>query len=406
LGTDFENEKLEEYLNRWNWRPIFECNERYNETLIHAFYANIVKTGDDEVPWGFHTYVCGKHIDCTLPKMAEYLGLVNDGEEVYLNNSWLPDRNAPSVSSYFTWFNVKDSSASRNLQRGRDPSFVASVLPSIHRLAFAFLNHIVTPKGGFKTNIEHHNLFFLRHLIDGSNRMFNIPFVIISHMRAAFTDSRRILPYPNLIMRILKANECPLVGVPLDIIPKNLWNDLKSHGWKRTHFHEATNSTTYENKGKLVDQWIQAPRAKPNQYTDPALGDVGDDGDSNDEGQASQPQMSNEFQNSVLASLANISLQNTQILKAQEEIRTNQTSIDSRLTSLETNYAKVETHYNDYYSWTRNEFKPMYDGFERLQERYFTRFGGDDEDLNNPGQSSGVGGDDDDDDGDDDPMVP
>jgi hypothetical protein len=231
LGTDFENQKLEEYLNRWNWRPIFECNEPYNETLIHVFYANIVKTGDDEIPWGFHTYVCGKPIDCTLPKMAEYLGLVNDGEEVYLNNSWLPDRLAPSVGSYLSWFNIHTPRGARRvMQKGREPSFVATGLPSIHRLAFALLNHIVTPKGGFKTNIEHHNLFYLRHLIDGSDRMFNIPFVIISHMRAAYTDSRRILPYPNLIMKILKANGAPLVGVPLDIRPKNLWNDLKSHG--------------------------------------------------------------------------------------------------------------------------------------------------------------------------------
>ena len=163
----------------------------------------MLKTANDEQPWGFHTYVCGKEINNTLPKMAEYFELTNEGEDAYLNNVWLPYRNSPRFESYLDWFRVPKRSM---FARSRERTFVSTQLPSIHRLAFTFLNYVVTPKGGFKMNIEYHNTFYLRHLIDGSDRMFNIPFVIISHMRAAYTDGRRILPYENLISKILKAN--------------------------------------------------------------------------------------------------------------------------------------------------------------------------------------------------------
>ena len=425
MGGNFENHKCEEYLNRWSWRSIFECNEPYNDTIVAAFYANMKKTDINEVPWGFHTYVCGKSIDCTLPKMAGYLGLVNDGEEVYLNNSWLTGPNVPKVDDYLKWFRAYHRFHKTTLGyqgeriRGREPSFLASSLPSIHRLAFAFLNYIVTPKGGFKTNIEHHNLFYLRHLLDGSNRLFNIPFVITSHMRATFTDGRRILPYANLITRILKANGIELGNV-WDKRPKNLWDDLKSNGWKLESYDETTGARVYKTKGKLMDEWIRAPNAKPNQYTDPALGTNENDGesvDSDEEGGTSHT--STKFQNSVLTalgtlttSMGDLSTQNREIRDTQKEILTNQVSIKETLTDygvrlghIEENNVLFEKGYNAFYDWTKSEFKPFYEDYQGLKERYVTRFGGDDDDLNNPGQSSGFGGDGDDgDDGDNDQM--
>ena len=75
------------------------------------------------------------------------------------------------------------------------------------------------------------------------------------------------------------------------------------------------------------------------------------------------------------------------------------TSHGVRLGNIETNYLAIEQGYKDFYTWTQNVHQPFYNDYQSLKERYITRFGGDDEDLNNdPGQGSGYGGGDDDDD--------
>jgi hypothetical protein len=397
LGSRFETEKMEEYLNRWGWRQIFENKEQYSDLIVRAFYANMIKTGDDEVPWGFHTYVCGREIDCTLPKMAEYLGLVNDGEEVYLNNRWLTGPTAPSIHDYYNWFRVPRTTPREMGLRGRDRIFLSTKLPSIHRLAFAFLNYIVTPKGGFKTNVEFHNMFYLRHLIDGSNRFFNIPFVIISHMRAAYTDSRRILPYGNLITTIIKANGIDLVPMMLTQSPFNLWYNLATNRWKIVSHNEETHHREYVNKGKPVDKWVAMTGAKPNQYWDPALNEQEGDS-SNDEAGSSHAAPSDDFQRSVLTALANLSTQNTEIKNTQQEILANQVSIKETLTDHGTRLGRIETNHEEiirrYGAFYTGEYRPFYDDYLGLKERYVTRFGGDDDDLNTvPGEggTSGAG---------------
>jgi hypothetical protein len=177
----------------------------------------------------------------------------------------------------------------------------------------------------------------------------------------------------------------------------------------------------YETKEKPMDQWIRAPNARPNQYTDPALNRDNDDEseneDSDEEGAPSNAPMSGEFQTSVLTALGNLttsmgelSTQNKEIRDTQKKILTNQVSIKETLTdygvrlgNIEQNHVVFQRGYDAFYDWTKSEFKPFYEDYQGLKERYVTRFGGDDDDLNNPGQSSGFGGDGDDG-GDDDPM--
>ena len=49
---------------------------------------------------------------------------------------------------------------------------------------------------------------------------------------------------------------------------------------------------------------------------------------------------------------------------------------------------------NEFYGWTQNTFQPFYDDFGVLKERFVTRFGGDDEDLNQASGSHQMGDDD------------
>ena len=204
-----------------------------------------------------------------------------------------------------------------------------------------------------------------------------------------------------------------------------MWDLLHSHGWKLTDIDSATGLKKYDTKDKPVDRWIRAPNARPNQYADPELNveggndDNDDDASSQEEGGSSHASFGGNFQKSVLTALGSLSTQmislstqNKEIHTTQNEILSNQTSIKEtlvdhgvRLGRIEENHSVIEKGYTTFFNWTTNEFRPFYqdyqghkEDYQGLKERYITRFGGDDDDLNEPSGSHRGG--------DDDPMEP
>jgi hypothetical protein len=83
-----------------------------------------------------------------------------------------------------------------------DRKIFATSLP-VHRLAFHFINNILTPKATLKTNIKINSIFYLRHLLS-MDRQFYISFIIISHIKHTYRVKNANLSYANLITRILR----------------------------------------------------------------------------------------------------------------------------------------------------------------------------------------------------------
>ena len=76
-------------------------------------------------------------------------------------------------------------------------------IPGLHRVAFLLVNNILTPKSTIKTNIENGALFYMRHMIAMDGIEINIPWVLIRHMKKAYSNSKDSLPYGDLIHHLL-----------------------------------------------------------------------------------------------------------------------------------------------------------------------------------------------------------
>jgi hypothetical protein len=114
-------------------------------------------------------------------------------EEMYVTHGNWPKAPEQTLNEYMAWFH-------------KDPceDFSATDLPTVHRVAFLFVNNILTPKIEIKTHIQFGNLFFSRHLIGLTEWSFNIPYIIISHIQACLRYAKAALPYAHLVHHLIK----------------------------------------------------------------------------------------------------------------------------------------------------------------------------------------------------------
>jgi hypothetical protein len=146
-----------------------------------------------------------------------------------------------------------------------DREIFATSLPPVHRLAFHFINKILTLKATLKTNMAINSIFYLRHLIS-MDRQFYIPFIIISHMKHAYRLKNANLKDVNLITRILRLH---LRDIPQRdrIHPTNLFHELSNLGWVNNSIGEPPVWTP--NHKYPINSWIKDSNTKVNQYTYP-----------------------------------------------------------------------------------------------------------------------------------------
>lgn len=83
--TNPEDERIDQYIDHWQWRPLIECNTQYTEMLTRLFYANFELI---EEPFICTTYICGKLIHLSLENLAIWLNLPNSGTEVHVHKKW------------------------------------------------------------------------------------------------------------------------------------------------------------------------------------------------------------------------------------------------------------------------------------------------------------------------------
>ena len=250
-----ESTKIDQYINHYNWKSIIECQDEYTVILTRAFYANLVVKKN---PYRVTSYIGGKEIELSCANLAMWLGLVNDGEETYPLRKWPIDTALGNEYTYKRWFDRTNT--------GGAPNYVTK-LPALHRLAFLFINNILTPKSTIKTNMEYNALYYLRHLLSLDQKQFNIPYIIQSHMRAASTSNTCHLPYANLIHKILRSHD---ITFPRDVEllqPLNLFNELTNIGWKE--HTTGLGEIVYKPLNRGINRWIFEEGALPNQYWDP-----------------------------------------------------------------------------------------------------------------------------------------
>ena len=249
-----EDDKIIGFIRHWPWENLITCDEPYSEMITKTFYCNLTFSED---PFLVKSYVCGREIILSLDNVANWLGLVNEGEKAYLLRNW-PELALESSDHYKTWF------ARRNF--GVKPLY-ASSLPSLHRLLFLFVNNILIPKATIKSNIERGPMYYLRHLISMDEKRFNIPFIILRHMIACYSSSVANLPYGHLIHRMIRLHG---ITVPSHLIqnePNHLLDILPKHGWVKSV--SGSGLPMIKPDIRPINDWINAPNALPNQYWDP-----------------------------------------------------------------------------------------------------------------------------------------
>jgi len=136
-----------------------------------------------------------------------------------------------------------------------------------HRLLFLLINNILTPKATIKTNLEWGNMYYLRHLISKDDKTFNIPYIILRHMGSAFNSRVALLPYANLIHKIIRLNGLPLPEDEQLYAPINLVGHLTRTGWIYGHLNSGLRC--YKPDDREINEWINKDGALPNQYWDP-----------------------------------------------------------------------------------------------------------------------------------------
>jgi hypothetical protein len=247
-----EDQKIMEYLDHWKWDSFLKINEPYDETITKAFYANLKIS---ESPFLYSSYVCGKEIVLSLQNLANWLELPNEGEETYILRNW-PRGMVETADHYKRWFKC-------SIKPG-DYLYMTH-LPSLHKLLFLLINNILVPKASIKTNMERGPMFYLRHLITlDQEKKFNIPFIILNHMKSALSSKVACLPYAHLIHRILRLNGINLV---VEHQPIHLIDLLPKYGWRLGISHSGLPHLRPD--ARPINNWINHPNARPNQYQDP-----------------------------------------------------------------------------------------------------------------------------------------
>jgi hypothetical protein len=149
--TDWEDTQIETYIGFLPWKTIIECNDVSHKIFTQLFYANMEFIDE---PWGFTILVCGQTIVVTIPQLIKWFSTLETGEQVYAYRKW-PKITEGTLREYKRWF------VPRLIN---DWEIFATSLPDVHRLAFHFINNILTPKATLKTNMEINSIFYLRHL--------------------------------------------------------------------------------------------------------------------------------------------------------------------------------------------------------------------------------------------------
>jgi hypothetical protein len=142
-------------------------------------------------PYGVKTWMDGREIPINAKVIADVLGIESTGEEAYVRYKW--PENAETFTSYKKWLGSQDP----------NKDYLDTKLPAVHRLAFMFIDYILTPGIGIKTTFQMIHAYLLRHLI-AQDKVINIPFIILSHMRATLRNPMMSLPYPHLLWAILR----------------------------------------------------------------------------------------------------------------------------------------------------------------------------------------------------------
>ena len=188
LLSQWEHDKIEQYMNFWSWKPLLELRRNFWVRPIQILYANMVETNE---PYGVKTWMDGKEILIDAKVITDVLHIEETGERAYVRYKW--PNNVETFASYKQWLGSKDPSK----------DYSDTNLPAVHRLAFMFIDYILTPGIGIKTTFQMIHAYLLRHLI-AQDKVVNIPFIILSHMRATLKNPMMSLPYPHLLWAILR----------------------------------------------------------------------------------------------------------------------------------------------------------------------------------------------------------
>ena len=244
--------KINNWINHFSIGELSTVTDTFSDHTTRLFYANVRFNNMNNATSYFH----GREIDLSLPKLATLLSMQNEGLEVYPHKTWPWDENHPlcqeTVYNYRNWFNL-----------GVDGKMYLTDIPGLHRVAFLLVNNILTPKSTIKTNIENGALFYMRHMIAMDGIEINIPWVLIRHMKKAYSNSKDSLPYGHLIHHLLidQGIRDPLAGVPVDEHkqPQNILDYFS--GWTKTNGDMLVPSSDDPTNEYLMD-----PNALPNQY--------------------------------------------------------------------------------------------------------------------------------------------
>jgi hypothetical protein len=150
--TDWKDTQIKTYIGFWPWKNIIECNDVSHKILTQLFYDNMEFIDE---PWGFTILVCKQPIVVTIPQLVKWFSTLDTGEQIYAYRKW-PEITEGTIREYKRWF------VPRLIN---DREIFATSLPVVHRLAFHFINNILTAKATFKTNMKINFIFYLRHLL-------------------------------------------------------------------------------------------------------------------------------------------------------------------------------------------------------------------------------------------------
>lgn len=244
--------KINGWINHFHLRELATTTDIYSAHTTRLFYANLRFNNTDNAT----SYFQGREIDVSFRKLAELLSMEIGTERIYVHKNWPwheeHEKCQETQTDYRKWFGY-----------GTRKDFYLTDIPALHRVAHLLVNNILTPKSQLKTNIETGGLFYMRHMIAMDDLNLNIPYILISHMHKAYSNSRDSLPYGNLIHRILRDQgiEDPLFGVPKDEHkqPKNILDYFS--GWVKSPNDMLVPPSSDRRNGFLI-----TPGAVPNQY--------------------------------------------------------------------------------------------------------------------------------------------
>lgn len=244
--------KINNWINHFSIGELATIPDTYSDHTTRLFYANLRFESMEDATSYFH----GRVIDVSLTELASLLGMSNSGHQIYPHKNWpRGPGNAvcqETVFYYRNWFGY---------QPNRD--MYVTKLPALHRVAHLLVNNILTPKSKTKTNIENGALFYMKHMIAMDEIALNIPYVLVSHMHKAHSNSKDSLPYGNLIHLILKNQgiDDALDGVPEDERrqPKNILDYFSD-------WHKTDEDMLVPNQSDPRNTYLISQGAAPNQY--------------------------------------------------------------------------------------------------------------------------------------------